>query len=144
MTELTPLLAFTILMGAWATSPYSILLAEEHLFTFAFLSAALFGRIASNVILAHLTKGAFPDELGYFAPLAVVALATNVPAFGGSVAVGLGCADIAQADPALARRREASALRTDAVVHGRLRLARPRHHHDHLRGAAHPRVHDPS
>ena len=84
MTELTPLLAFTILMGAWATSPYSILLAEEHLFTFAFLSAALFGRIASNVILAHLTKAPFPEELGYFAPLAVVSLATNVPAFGGS------------------------------------------------------------
>ena len=143
MTELTPLLVFTILMGGWSTSPYSVLLAEEHLFAFAFLSAALFGRIASNVILAHLTKGAFPDGLAYFTPLAVVSLATNVPAFGG-------CADTQanaltrQADPALARRGTVRPLRTDALVHGQLRLDGARHDHDHLRSAAYPRVLDPS
>ena len=85
LTELLPLFIFTICAGGWVTSPYSVLLAEEHLIGYTSLCAFLFGRMASEVILAHLVKGEFPEKLTRFFPIAVISALVNLPCIGGCV-----------------------------------------------------------
>ena len=60
----------------WITSPVSVAL-KEHYIIFLLSIGILFGMIAGNIILAHLTKGPFPYWTILMAPLVLGALLFN-------------------------------------------------------------------
>ncbi|CAG8571652.1 12269_t:CDS:2 [Dentiscutata heterogama] len=63
----------------WITSPHSYILKHKHFILFALTVGVVFGRIATKVILAHLTKKPFPMYTVLLAPLFIGAVLTNIP-----------------------------------------------------------------
>lgn len=77
--EFVPIVAFTYLCYAWLQSPYSYILSGEHLILFITTTGIIFGRIASKVIIAHLTKSHFPTFSNLIMPIAAGVLLVEFP-----------------------------------------------------------------
>lgn len=80
--EWFPMVAFTASCCAWLYSPYSTLLAENHLVLFCLTITFVFGRMTTKIILAHLTKQPFPYWTMMLVPLIVGAVLVNGPLVG--------------------------------------------------------------
>ncbi|PHH66247.1 hypothetical protein CDD81_7840 [Ophiocordyceps australis] len=80
--EWTPMAVFTLSIGAWLYSPYSTLMAENHLVLFCLTMSFVFGRMTTKMILAHLTRQPFPYWTVMLFPLVGGALVGNLPRFG--------------------------------------------------------------
>ncbi|KAK1780570.1 CDP-alcohol phosphatidyltransferase-domain-containing protein [Copromyces sp. CBS 386.78] len=80
--EWTPIVVFTLSVGAWLYSPYSTLMAENHLVLFCVCMCFVFGRMTTKMILAHLTKQPFPFWTVMLWPLLGGAFLGNLPRFG--------------------------------------------------------------
>lgn len=64
-----PLLTSAICIYAWLSSPSSIIFTEKHFILFAIFVGFLFGEMASDIILAHLTKSDYPKFYNILTPL---------------------------------------------------------------------------
>lgn len=74
-----PIATYTIGLYLWVMSPYSTILSHRHFILFAITTGVVFGRMATKVILAHLTKSEFPMFTVLLIPLIVGAALTNIP-----------------------------------------------------------------
>ncbi|CAG8483423.1 8944_t:CDS:2 [Ambispora gerdemannii] len=63
----------------WLASPYSYIFEDQHLILFVLTLGIVFGRIATKIILAHVTKMPFPMYTVMILPLFVGALLINIP-----------------------------------------------------------------
>jgi ethanolaminephosphotransferase len=80
--EWTPMTVYTLAIGAWLYSPYSTLMAENHLVLFCLTMSFVFGRMTTKMILAHLTRQPFPYWTVMLFPLVGGAVIGNLPRFG--------------------------------------------------------------
>ena len=80
--EWAPLLVFVSSIGAWLYSPYSTLMRENRLVLFCLTMSFVFGRLTTKIILAHLTRQAFPYWTVLLTPLIGGALIANMPRVG--------------------------------------------------------------
>ncbi|MCJ1255392.1 hypothetical protein MMC24_003208, partial [Lignoscripta atroalba] len=80
--EWTPMLVYTLSIGAWLYSPYSTLMRENRLVLFCLTMSFVFGRMTTKIILAHLTRQPFPYWTVMLVPLVGGALLTNLPRIG--------------------------------------------------------------
>ena len=80
--EWTPMVVYTVAIGAWLFSPYSTLMAENHLVLFCLTMSFVFGRMTTKMILAHLTRQPFPYWTVMLTPLVGGAILGNLPRFG--------------------------------------------------------------
>ncbi|KAL5615216.1 hypothetical protein BROUX41_005272 [Berkeleyomyces rouxiae] len=80
--EWLPMGVFTMSVIAWLYSPWSHLLADNHLVLFSFTLAFVFGRLTTKMILAHLTRQPFPFWTVMLWPLVGGAVLMNMPMFG--------------------------------------------------------------
>lgn len=80
--EWTPMAVYTICIGVWLYSPYSTLMAENHLVLFCLTMSFVFGRFTTKMILAHLTRQPFPYWTVMLTPLVGGAVIGNLPWFG--------------------------------------------------------------
>ncbi|KAI7863389.1 CDP-alcohol phosphatidyltransferase-domain-containing protein [Spinellus fusiger] len=79
--ENTSIVLYTLAVVFWLTSPYSSLLQQQHFILFAITIGIVFGRMASKVILAHLTKSPFPTNTVLLLPLYLGCVVVNLPRF---------------------------------------------------------------
>jgi ethanolaminephosphotransferase len=63
----------------WLASPFSHIFEDENFILFALTIGIVFGRMATKIILAHVTKTDFPMFTVQLIPLLVGAILTNVP-----------------------------------------------------------------
>jgi len=63
----------------WLSSPYSSILEDQHFILFALTTGIVFGRMATKIILAHVTKTPFPMFTVQLIPLLAGAILANVP-----------------------------------------------------------------
>lgn len=82
LLEWTPILVFTASCMTWLGSPHSHILSDNHLVLFCFTMSAVFGRMTTKIILAHLTRQPFPYWTTMLVPLVGGAILSNLPAFG--------------------------------------------------------------
>lgn len=82
-----PLMVFTFFSILWLTSPYSIILRDNHLVLFGFFVCLIFGRMTTKIILAHLLHQPFPMFTVMLVPLIAGALTVNSPAFTGKALI---------------------------------------------------------
>jgi ethanolaminephosphotransferase len=82
LLEWTPIVVFTASIVAWVSSPYSILLRDNHLVLFCVILSFVFGRMTTKIILAHLLRQRFPYWTVLLTPLVVGAALTNLPRLG--------------------------------------------------------------
>lgn len=78
LSQLIPMLLVSVAAGAWLWSPFSSLRGGN----FALFVLALglgFGKMATKIIYAHLTKRHFPYHSGLLLPLFLGALLVNMP-----------------------------------------------------------------
>ncbi|KAK3336147.1 hypothetical protein B0T19DRAFT_29816 [Cercophora scortea] len=80
--EWTPMLVFTLSIGAWLYSPHSTLRSENHLVLFCVTMSFVFGRMTTKMILAHLTRQPFPFWTVMLWPLIGGAVLANLPRLG--------------------------------------------------------------
>jgi ethanolaminephosphotransferase len=80
--EWTPMIIYTVSIGAWAFSPHSTLMEENHLVLFCLTLSFVFGRMTTKMILAHLTRQPFPFWTHMITPLVGGAIIGNLPVFG--------------------------------------------------------------
>lgn len=80
--EWTPMVIFVGSLFAWLGSPYSHLLADNHLALLCVTLAFVFGRMTTKIILAHLTRQPFPYWTGLLLPLIGGAALANLPYLG--------------------------------------------------------------
>ncbi|KAI9478380.1 MAG: hypothetical protein EXX96DRAFT_245893 [Benjaminiella poitrasii] len=74
-----PITTYIVCFYAWIMSPYSSILNHQHFILFAITTGIVFGRMATKVILAHLTKSKFPKFTVLLIPLITGAVLTNIP-----------------------------------------------------------------
>lgn len=60
LPQLFPIIACGTAVYLWLTSPYSIILSDNHLVLFTLAMSLVFGRMTTTIILAHLTRQKFP------------------------------------------------------------------------------------
>lgn len=80
--EWIPMITFTASCCAWVFSPYSTLLAENHLILFCLTTSFVFGRMTTKIILSHLTRQPFPYWTMMLVPLIIGATLVNGPYIG--------------------------------------------------------------
>ncbi|EAQ93663.1 hypothetical protein CHGG_01898 [Chaetomium globosum CBS 148.51] len=80
--EWTPMVVYTLSIGAWLYSPYSTICSENHLVMFCIIMSFVFGRMTTKMILAHLTRQPFPYWTVMLWPLVGGAVLGNLPRFG--------------------------------------------------------------
>ena len=80
--EWTPMVVYSLSIGAWLYSPHSTLRAENHLVLFCLTMSLVFGRMTTKMILAHLTRQPFPYWTVMLWPLVGGAVLGNLPRFG--------------------------------------------------------------
>lgn len=73
-----PIASYAIAISLWAWSPYSIILEQEHFILFTVTVGIMFGFMASNIILAHLTKSPFPSFYGVLGALWLMAILIGI------------------------------------------------------------------
>ncbi|KIH94235.1 ethanolaminephosphotransferase [Sporothrix brasiliensis 5110] len=86
--EWTPMIVYTLSIGAWIYSPHSYLRSDNHLVLFCLTMAFVFGRMTTKMILAHLTRQPFPYWTVMLTPLVGGALLANVPVLGSVLGFG--------------------------------------------------------
>jgi ethanolaminephosphotransferase len=79
LEETFPMAVFSALCYMWLQSPNSYILSGQHLILFVTTTGIIFGRIASKVIVAHLTKSHFPTFTILLAPLLAGVLLVELP-----------------------------------------------------------------
>ncbi|KAH8555120.1 CDP-alcohol phosphatidyltransferase-domain-containing protein [Umbelopsis sp. PMI_123] len=77
--EFFPIVVFTGLCYAWVQSPNSSILSGQHLILFITTTGIIFGRIASKVIIAHLTKSDFPTFSALLTPIFIGVFLVDFP-----------------------------------------------------------------
>lgn len=75
---LYPIVLYTAGVSLWLWSPYSVILEHEHYILFALAVGIMFGMMASNIILAHLTKSPFPSFTGILGSLWLMAILIGI------------------------------------------------------------------
>ena len=80
--EWTPFFLLSGTITGWLYSPYSTLLADNHLVLFCVTISFVFGRMTTKIILAHLTRQPFPYFTVLLVPLIAGALLVNLPLLG--------------------------------------------------------------
>ena len=60
LPQLLPIICLTSAVCSWLTSPYSIVLSNNHMVLFALTMSLVFARVTTSIILAHLTRQPFP------------------------------------------------------------------------------------
>jgi ethanolaminephosphotransferase len=80
--EWTPMTVYTLAIGSWLYSPYSTLMADNHLVLFCLTMSFVFGRMTTKIILAHLTRQPFPYWTVMLTPLVGGAILGNLPRIG--------------------------------------------------------------
>ncbi|KAF9284575.1 hypothetical protein BGZ74_001708 [Mortierella antarctica] len=83
-SELLPMSLFLVSAYAWLASPASYIFEAQHFILFAVTVGIVFGRMATKIILAHVTKMPFPYFTVQLVPLIVGAFIVNVPVVFGS------------------------------------------------------------
>ncbi|RUP47626.1 hypothetical protein BC936DRAFT_145516 [Jimgerdemannia flammicorona] len=63
----------------WLRSPYSYIFSHQHFIIFALSTGIVFGRMATKIILAHVTKMKFPMFTILLGPLVVGSVIVNLP-----------------------------------------------------------------
>lgn len=77
-----PMIIYVTSTAAWMSSPWSILLKQNHLVLFCITQSFVFGRMTTKIILAHLTRQPFPYWTILMAPLVGGAVLANLPRIG--------------------------------------------------------------
>ena len=80
--EWTPIVVYTLAIGAWLYSPHSTLMRENRLVLFCLTMSFVFGRMTTKIILAHLTRQPFPYWTVMLVPLVGGAILGNLPLLG--------------------------------------------------------------
>ncbi|CAO3591400.1 unnamed protein product [Absidia cylindrospora] len=83
LVENIPITVYMVSFLSWVLSPYSTILSHHHFILYAVSTGIVFGRIASKIILAHLTKSPFPRFTVLMIPLIAGAVITNLPRLNG-------------------------------------------------------------
>ncbi|KAK9685551.1 hypothetical protein K7432_015462, partial [Basidiobolus ranarum] len=78
LLQLFPMTVYLLGIYFWLASPGSVVL-KEHLILFIITVGIVFGRMATKIILSHVTKSEFPMFTVLIIPIVVGALATNAP-----------------------------------------------------------------
>jgi sulfopyruvate decarboxylase TPP-binding subunit len=79
LVQNTPIATYIVSLYFWVMSPYSTILSHRHFILFAITTGIVFGRMATKIILAHLTKSKFPKSTVLLVPLVTGAIITNLP-----------------------------------------------------------------
>ncbi|KAI9357869.1 CDP-alcohol phosphatidyltransferase-domain-containing protein [Pilaira anomala] len=74
-----PIATYIVSLYLWVMSPYSTILSHHHFILFSITTGVVFGRMATKVILAHLTKSEFPMFTVLLIPLITGATLVNIP-----------------------------------------------------------------
>ncbi|PLW16745.1 hypothetical protein PCANC_12306 [Puccinia coronata f. sp. avenae] len=82
LLRLSPLLIFTFCSASWVASPHSHILKREKIIEFGLMICFIFGRIATRIILSHLTKSSFPFWSGMLIPVIGGSIVINLPLIG--------------------------------------------------------------
>jgi len=82
LLRLSPLFIFTFCSVSWLASPQSHILKNEKMIEFGLMLSFIFGRIATRIILSHLTKSYFPFWSAMLIPLIGGSIAVNLPVIG--------------------------------------------------------------
>ena len=80
--EWTPMVVYTVSIGAWIFSPHSTLMRENHLVLLCLTLSLVFGRMTTKMILAHLTRQPFPYWTAMLTPLVGGVVIGNLPLLG--------------------------------------------------------------
>ncbi|KAG9258258.1 CDP-alcohol phosphatidyltransferase-domain-containing protein [Emericellopsis atlantica] len=80
--EWTPMVVYTLAIGAWIYSPYSTLMDNNHLTLLCLTLSFVFGRMTTKMILAHLTRQPFPYWTVMLIPLLGGVVIGNLPRVG--------------------------------------------------------------
>lgn len=81
LVHLFPMALYAASYIAWVTSPFSNIWGN-HLFLFALTNGIVFGRIATKILLARITKSSFPKPTIALIPLVIGACCANfIPTF---------------------------------------------------------------
>jgi ethanolaminephosphotransferase len=79
LSQLYSLAIYTLCAYFWLASPHSYILEDQHFILFELTLGIVFGRVATKIILAHLTKMKFPMYTVLLIPLFGGAVLTNIP-----------------------------------------------------------------
>ncbi|KAJ1647368.1 hypothetical protein IWQ61_010101 [Dispira simplex] len=79
LAELLPMALFLSCTYLWLASPDSYIFTHQHLALFIITVGIAFGRIATKIILAHVTLSPFPWFTVQMIPVILGAVLTNVP-----------------------------------------------------------------
>ncbi|KAI9323636.1 CDP-alcohol phosphatidyltransferase-domain-containing protein [Dichotomocladium elegans] len=74
-----PIITYTAAFLSWVLSPYSFILSHHHFILYTITTGIVFGRMATKIILAHLTKAPFPRFTVLLFPLIGGAVISNLP-----------------------------------------------------------------
>ncbi|ORX53092.1 hypothetical protein DM01DRAFT_1336283 [Hesseltinella vesiculosa] len=74
-----PIAVYSISLLTWVLSPFSSILSHKHFILYAITTGIVFGRMATKIILAHLTKSRFPRFTVLLLPLVAGSILSNLP-----------------------------------------------------------------
>lgn len=72
----SPIVFTGVLIAYWISSPSSTIYSQQHFILFSIFIGLLFGEMASDIILAHLTKSKYPSFKKIYCSLIVFTLFT--------------------------------------------------------------------
>ncbi|EXX70389.1 Choline/ethanolaminephosphotransferase [Rhizophagus irregularis] len=79
LSQLFSIAIYTLCAYFWLVSPHSFILRDQHFILFELTLGIVFGRVATKIILAHVTKMKFPMYTVLLIPLFGGAVLTNIP-----------------------------------------------------------------
>ncbi|KAI8868299.1 Choline/ethanolaminephosphotransferase [Ramicandelaber brevisporus] len=79
LLEVIPIVIFSVSCYCWLASPFSSIISGQHVPLFLLTVGVIFGRMATKIILAHVTKSAFPWFTVQIVPLVAGAVIMYVP-----------------------------------------------------------------
>ncbi|CAG8484544.1 8072_t:CDS:2 [Acaulospora morrowiae] len=81
LSQLSSITIYSLCAYLWLSSPNSYVLRDKHFILYALTVGIVFGRVATKIILAHVTDMPFPMYTVLLIPLFVGAVLTNIPRF---------------------------------------------------------------
>jgi len=79
LSQLFSLALYILCAYFWLSSPHSYILKDQHFILFELTIGIVFGRVATKIILAHVTKMKYPMYTVLLLPLFGGAVLTNIP-----------------------------------------------------------------
>ncbi|SAM03402.1 hypothetical protein [Absidia glauca] len=79
VTILYPITAYCLAIYLWVSSPYSHVFENQDIVLFSLVVGILFGMMASDIIVAHLTHNVFPSFKLSLGLLWMIAILVNIP-----------------------------------------------------------------